>query len=143
MRGFNKDESKSHAWLTVLSRPRLSFCAVVIYQGEETHVRSTNHRLGAGLIALIAVAVLSVGMPAAAGAQGLQAETGPTADQYEDPVVKVETSTGEGGSGLTDPVGPLPFTGFDVMAMLGVALAVTGLGLLLQRAVSRQAHDTD
>jgi hypothetical protein len=107
-------------------------------------VRSTNHRLGASLIALIAVGVLSVGMPVAAGAQSLQAETGPTADQYEDPVVKVETSTGEGGSGgLTDPVGPLPFTGFDVMAMLGVALAVTGLGLLLQRAVTRQAHDSD
>jgi hypothetical protein len=107
-------------------------------------VRSTNHRFGAGLVALIAVAVLSIGMPVTAGAESLQAETGPTADQYEDPVVKVETSTGEGGgSALKDPVGPLPFTGFDVMAMLGVALAVTGLGLLLQRAVSRQAHDTD
>ena len=108
-------------------------------------MRSTNHRLGAGLVALIAVAVLTVGMPVAAGAQSLRGETGPTADQYEDPVVKVETSAGQGGdgSGLTDPVGPLPFTGFDVMAMLAVALAVTGLGLLLQRAVSRQAHDSD
>ncbi len=106
-------------------------------------MRTTNRRLGTGLVALIAVAVLSIGMPVAAGAQNLQGESGPTADQYEDPVVKVNTSTGEGGSGLTDPVGPLPFTGFDVMAMLAVALAVTGLGLALQRAVSRQAHDTD
>ena len=108
-------------------------------------MRSNNHRLGTGLIALIAVALLSVGMPIAAGAQSLQGDVGPTADQYEDPVAQVQTSTGEGGSGsgLTDPVGPLPFTGFDVMAMLAVALVVTGLGLALQRAVSRQAHNTD
>ena len=106
-------------------------------------MRRTNRGLGTGLIALIAVAALSIGMPAAAGAQSLLGETGPTGDQYEDPVVQVNTSTGEGGSGLTDPVGPLPFTGFDIMAMLAVALVVTGLGLALQRAVSRQAHDPD
>jgi hypothetical protein len=116
----------------------------VVENTGRTNVRSTNRRLGTGLIALIAVVALSIGMPVAAGAQNLGAETGPTGDQYEDPVVKVETSTGQGGSGdLSDPVGPLPFTGFDVMAMLAVALVVTGLGLALQRAVSRQAHDTD
>ena len=43
--------------------------------------------------------------------------------------------------GLNDSVGPLPFTGFDVIAMLAVALAVTGLGLALQRAVSREPRD--
>ena len=37
--------------------------------------------------------------------------------------------------------GPLPFTGFDVIAMAAVALAVTGLGLALQRAVSRESTD--
>ncbi|MQA73535.1 MAG: hypothetical protein GEU88_04160 [Solirubrobacterales bacterium] len=44
-------------------------------------------------------------------------------------------------SGLSARVGPLPFTGFDVIAMAAVALAVTGLGLALQRAVSRRSSD--
>ena len=43
--------------------------------------------------------------------------------------------------GLGGNVGPLPFTGFDVIAMAAVALAVTGLGLALQRAVSREPRD--
>lgn len=108
-------------------------------------MRSTNHRVRTGLVGLIAVVALSIGMPAVAGAQQVNGSTGPTADQYDPPVVQVETAAGgsEGGSGLTDPVGPLPFTGFDVIAMLAVALAVTGLGLALQRAVSRQAHGSD
>ena len=38
-------------------------------------------------------------------------------------------------------MGPLPFTGFDVIAMAAVALAVAGLGLALQRAVSRGSSD--
>jgi hypothetical protein len=105
-------------------------------------VRSINHKLRIGVLGLIAATALGIGMPAAAGAQQVNGSTGPTADQYDPPVVKVNTSAGgseEGtGTGLADPVGPLPFTGFDVIAMLGVALAVTGLGLGLQRAVSRQ-----
>jgi hypothetical protein len=72
----------------------------------------------------------------------------PTADQYDE--VPPSVSTGGGGSDPSDPsdpsglggnVGPLPFTGFDVIAMLAVALAVTGVGLALQRAVSRDATD--
>jgi hypothetical protein len=110
-------------------------------------VRSTNHRVRAGLVGLVAVVALSIGMPAVAGAQQVNGSTGPTADQYDPPAVQVQTSAGgggnDGGSGLTDPVGPLPFTGFDVIAMLAVALGVTGLGLALQRAVSRQAHGSD
>ncbi len=44
-------------------------------------------------------------------------------------------------NGLGGNVGPLPFTGFDVIAMAAVALAVTGLGLGLQRAVGRDANE--
>jgi len=112
-------------------------------------VRSTNHRVRTGLVGLIAVVALSVGMPAVAGAQQVNGSPGPTGDQYDPPVVQVQTSAGSGGndggsgSALADPVGPLPFTGFDVIAMLAVALGVTGLGLALQRAVSRQAHGSD
>jgi hypothetical protein len=108
-------------------------------------VRNTKNRVKTGLIGLIAVVALGVGMPTMAGAQQLDGSTGPTGDQYDPPVVQVNTSAGggDGGSGLTDPVGGLPFTGFDVIAMLAVALAVTGLGLALQRAVSRQTHGSD
>jgi hypothetical protein len=105
-------------------------------------LRSKNHRLRTGIAGLIAALALTVSLPAVAGAQQIEGSTGPTADQYDPPAVQVNTSAGGGdnGSGLTDPVGPLPFTGFDVIAMLAVALAVTGLGLGLQRAVSRHTE---
>ena len=103
---------------------------------------NTNRRLRKSIVGLMAVAAIGIGMPAAAGAQAISGSD-VTADQYESPDVKVETAAGanDDGSGLTDPVGPLPFTGFDVIAMLGVALAVTGLGLALQRAVSNRPQD--
>lgn len=99
----------------------------------------------AGLLAIAALGL--VAMPAMAAAQSIDA--GPTADQYTDKTTNFGDRTDPGGGGgpssggpssggLDDPVGPLPFTGFDVIAMLAVALAVTGLGLALQRAVSRE-----
>lgn len=100
-------------------------------------MRQFNLKRTTRLTGLFAILAIALGAPAAALAQ----DGGPTSDQYDPPVVQVETSAGGGdddGSALADPVGPLPFTGFDVIAMLGVALAVTGLGLALQRAVSKQ-----
>jgi hypothetical protein len=95
--------------------------------------------------------------PVAAGAQTVD----PTDTQYNNTLQQVsqggsacvEGESGSGSSaggnecapppssneGLGGNVGPLPFTGFDVIAMAAVALAVTGLGLGLQRAVSRDA----
>jgi len=103
------------------------------------------------IVVVAAMAVVGVlAVPAFAGAQGgsnpTTAECGtPTTDQYGNQVKQFDcdasASSGFGdpsSSGLSDPVGPLPFTGFDVIALLGVALAVTGLGLGLQRAVSKQ-----
>jgi hypothetical protein len=69
---------------------------------------------------------------------GLAAAQSPTADQYDPSTITFKDNS---GGGLNDSVGPLPFTGFDVIAMLAVALAVTGLGLALQRAVSREPKD--
>jgi len=100
---------------------------------------------------LLVAAVLSIGaMPAIASAQG-SINVGPTADQYDPATITFENRTGDpadpssGGGpssgGLNDSVGSLPFTGFDVIAMLAVALAVTGLGLALQRAVSREPRE--
>lgn len=90
-------------------------------------------KIVAGLALTALVAILA--MPAFAVAQA------PTADQYDDTTTRIIDLTDQGGdpSGLESQVGPLPFTGFDVIAMLAVALAVTGLGLALQRAVSRSS----
>ena len=108
------------------------------------------------LAALLVVALCaSLAVPALAGAQ----QVDPTTNQYGDQLSQINTggngntptsgtpSSGSaptaspGGSGLSGNVGPLPFTGFDVIAMAAVALAVTGLGLGLQRAVSRDTND--
>ncbi len=96
----------------------------------------------AGLLVVAIFAALL--LPAFAGAQ----QTSPSQHQYSNNLSQISTgggdtgtSVGAGGgesaSGLGGNVGPLPFTGFDVIAMAAVALAVTGLGLALQRAVSR------
>ena len=91
---------------------------------------------------VVAVLIAMLAFPAFAAAQG----SSPTQDQYDD--IPQSTAAGggsgsgdPGGTGLGDPVGPLPFTGFDVIAMIAVALAVTGVGLALQRAVGRESTD--
>lgn len=80
---------------------------------------------------VVASLLMLVALPAGASGQS------PTSDQYDPSTITFK----EGSGGLNDSVGPLPFTGFDVIAMLAVALAVTGLGLALQRAVSREPKD--
>ena len=99
----------------------------------------TNQTLKTRLAGLLIVTVcLSLLAPAFAGAQDT-----PTDDQYRSSLTQISTG-GEPPSsddGLSGNVGPLPFTGFDVIAMAAVALAVTGLGLALQRAVSREPND--
>jgi hypothetical protein len=116
-------------------------------------------------VAMIATAMLAATVaPAMAGAQ----VTSPSCEQYSSstgqfgggggggnngPVVggggeQCNTVDPGGGGGSTTPpsglnsrVGGLPFTGFDVLSMAAVALAVTGLGLVLQRAVSRPREE--
>ena len=92
---FDNDESNSHAWLTVLSRLRLRFDRVVILTKGRNHVRSTNHRLRTGLIGVIAVVVLSIGMPShgrGSGASRVSRDPRPTSTRTRS--VKVVTSTG-------------------------------------------------
>jgi hypothetical protein len=94
---------------------------------------------------LVALAITAFALPGVAAAQQIE----PTQSQYDDTATQVATGVdqepgGPGGpsaDGLDSRVGPLPFTGFDVIAMAAVALAVTGLGLALQRAVSREPSD--
>ncbi len=65
---------------------------------------------------------------------GSQVNSGGGSSDPGDPAGPSADSAGLGGN-----VGPLPFTGFDVIAMAAVALAVTGVGLALQRAVARES----
>lgn len=93
------------------------------------------------VMAALCLALAAALAPGFALAQG----SSPTQDQYA-PVIHQHTGAGGGtgggdGGGLSGRVGPLPFTGFDVLSMAAVALAVTGLGLGLQRAVSRRTHE--
>jgi hypothetical protein len=123
---------------------------------ENRFVRITN-LLKTKLAGLLVVALCaSLVVPALAGAQ----QVDPTTSQYGGQLSQVNTggksgggqppanttnsgapAASPGGTGLSGHVGPLPFTGFDVIAMAAVALAVTGLGLGLQRAVSRGTGD--
>jgi hypothetical protein len=94
------------------------------------------------LVVVLVVAVCaSLVAPSLAGAQS----TNPSNTQYNDTLTQINAGNppddSGSGSGLGGNVGPLPFTGFDVIAMAAVALAVTGLGLALQRAVSRDPSD--
>jgi hypothetical protein len=108
-------------------------------------LHTTTKPLKAKLAGLLVVAIFaSLLLPALAGAQNVD----PTTSQYSDSLTQVSTggnntppSTPSTNGGLGGNVGPLPFTGFDVIAMAAVALAVTGLGLGLQRAVSREPGD--
>ena len=89
--------------------------------------------------AVLIVALCAVmAVPALAGAQ----QVDPTTDQYGSELTQIsKQATPPSETGLSGRVGPLPFTGFDVIAMAAVALAVTALGLGLQRAVSRESTD--
>ena len=93
-------------------------------------------------VVVIAVMCAALAVPALAGAQSAN----PTKQQYDNTLTQIRSGgppSSESGqsSGLGGNVGPLPFTGFDVIAMAAVALAVAGLGLALQRAVSRDSSD--
>jgi hypothetical protein len=89
---------------------------------------------------LVALAITAFALPGVAAAQQIE----PTQSQYDNSLTQVSSGVedpNDPSTALDGRVGPLPFTGFDVLAMAAVALAVTGLGLALQRAVSRDPSD--
>jgi hypothetical protein len=150
------NKSGSHPGLTLVSPRRPTLVLVHLPISKETgSVRITN-LLKTKLAGLLVVALCaSLVVPALAGAQ----QVDPTTSQYGGQLSQINTGGKPGGgqpanttnsgapaaspagTGLSGHVGPLPFTGFDVIAMAAVALAVTGLGLGLQRAVSRETTD--
>jgi hypothetical protein len=89
---------------------------------------------------LVALAITAFALPGVAAAQRIE----PTQSQYDNSLTQVSSGVedpNDPSTALDGRVGPLPFTGFDVLAMAAVALAVTGVGLALQRAVSRDPSD--
>src|SRR3954469_25877295 len=156
----HKHERRSHAGLISVSPGGPTVVRVHLANSEKEirSLRSTQlkNKLAGVLVAAIFAALL---LPALAGAQ----TASPSDQQYSGNLEQVTPSggsgtenltgggSGGGGGGGVSPsggsgglggnVGPLPFTGFDVIAMAAVALAVTGLGLALQRAVSRDTGD--
>lgn len=101
--------------------------------GGSQRLRGAASRAVALGAAVAALALL--GGPAAAWAQG-----DPTADQYDPTITQIQTETGSGGGGgstPSDPIGPLPFTGFDIGALIAVAAALLLLGIVLYRRGSR------
>ena len=96
-------------------------------------------RIALSLVLALAVGVLTV-LPASAVAQG--ATNDPTAAVYgdDDGESAAFESAGSGGtgssdpSGLSSPIGSLPFTGMDLIILAGVAFVLTGTGFALRRA---------
>ena len=137
-RPWPQHESNSHARLTLLSPGLPKLLAMTRNDIKR------NDGLRLRVVALVLIAMFA--LPAFAAAQT------PAKDQYRGPCLNCSLSGGGAGntgdpgdpgdpSGLSGNVGPLPFTGFDVIAMLAVALTVTGIGLTLQRAVARESTE--
>jgi hypothetical protein len=154
MQMSHEHEKGSHALLTSVSQDRLTVTPVQPRNFREGIRNLRSIQLKKKLAGLLVVAIFAALLvPAFAGAE----TTSPSSDQYSGHLSQV-TPGGDDGppppgppphntpppsstTGLGGNVGPLPFTGFDVIAMAAVALAVTGLGLALQRAVSRDTGD--
>jgi hypothetical protein len=125
----------SHRTYLVSGSTNLPFC-----EGDLS-LRLKNPHNNKLVTVLVLVVCASLLAPSLAGAQSAS----PSNSQYKDTLTQINAGNppddSGSGSGLGGNVGPLPFTGFDVIAMAAVALAVTGLGLALQRAVSRDPSD--
>jgi hypothetical protein len=148
------DESDSHAPLTLLSQSRRILRGELQPLETEVTIRKTANSMKKALATGFAAMLLAGAVPVAAGAQ----VTSPACEQYSPSTGTfgggggsgssnsncqqgVDPDSGGGPSGLNSTIGSLPFTGFDVLSMAAVALAVTGLGLVLQRAVSKPREE--
>ena len=97
---------------------------------------STGRRLGH----LLMVALIS-GMVAVPAAFAQDSSSDPSAAQYDPPIPDPGASASSQSSGdpsgdpggLEANIGSLPFTGIDLLIVVGVALVLTGTGLALRR----------
>ena len=69
----------------------------------------------------------------------------PSSAQYDPPIPEGEgtaggAASGGSGSGLDSNIGSLPFTGMDLLIVVGVALLLAGTGFALRRLSSPPAE---
>jgi hypothetical protein len=88
-------------------------------------------------VSLLLIAAFLVGaVSGAPAAQAQNATDDPSAAQYEPPLADdggTAGSVASSGSGLDGNIGSLPFTGLDLLTLLGIALLLTGTGFALRR----------
>ncbi|HEX7059070.1 MAG TPA: hypothetical protein VF176_04395 [Solirubrobacterales bacterium] len=89
-------------------------------------------------------------------ALGLAAGTDPVNAQYDNPVHQANAGGGAGNAAVNAAPpsaapaqgsqggigGGLPFTGFDLIALAAVALALTSIGFVLRRFTARREYTT-
>jgi hypothetical protein len=89
------------------------------------------------------LAVAFAGVPTAIAQDSID---DPSSAQYEPPIPEGEGTAGGSASGGSDPsgldsnVGSLPFTGMDLLIVIGVALLLAGTGFALRRLSSPPAE---
>ena len=98
---------------------------------------SWRTRIGLLLIASF-VAVAFAGVPTAL------AQDDPSQAQYDPPIPDGGTAgaSASGGSGLDSNIGSLPFTGLDLLIVVGVALVLAGTGFALRRLSAHPGQGT-
>jgi hypothetical protein len=118
--------------------------------GRDGSIPASVSRSTRSMKAILALAAMSLALfalpgPAFAAESCDNAQSDATAGQYCNPVESLEAGLGAGGGQpggqpaeqVAVPVeesGPsLPFTGLDVAALVAVALALTGTGIVLRR----------
>jgi hypothetical protein len=114
--------------------------------GRDGSIPASVSRSTRSMKAILALAAMSLALfalpgPAFAAESCDNAKSDATAGQYCNPVESLEAGLGAGGGQPAETVavpveesGPsLPFTGLDVAALVAVALALTGTGIVLRR----------
>lgn len=93
------------------------------------------HILRSRLICLTVAALAVIAIAGVPAASAQSSADDPSAAQYDPPLPDEGTgsNSASGGSGLDGNIGSLPFTGLDLLIIVGVALLLTGTGFALRR----------
>lgn len=97
-------------------------------------MKTWRSRIGL-LLAVSVVAVAFAGVPAALAQDSTD---DPSSAQYDAPIPDGQgtagaSASGASGTGLDSNIGSLPFTGLDLLIVVGVALLLAGTGFALRR----------
>jgi hypothetical protein len=109
-------------------------------------MRNTRRSRISLLLMASIMAVAFAGVPTALAQDSID---DPSQAQYEPPIPEGEGTAGSsasggsgGGSGLDSNIGSLPFTGMDLLIVVGVALLLAGTGFALRRLSAPPGRQT-